>query len=67
MVIQSYMRVADIVNTWAETKTVFAQYGISLQNDKSLKELIPHSDLEKMLSDLNNSIGSSEATCVPGG
>jgi hypothetical protein len=67
MVIQSYMKVADIVNTWDKTKQVFTQYGIPLNNDESLKEILSDFDLEKLLSDLNHAIGSSEETCIPGG
>lgn len=67
MVIQAYMKVSDIVNSWEETKQVFIRYNISLQNQSSLKELLSESSLQHLLTDLNQAVGSSEVTCIPGG
>lgn len=67
MVIQAYMKVSDIVNSWEETKQVFIRYNISLQNQSSLKELLSESSLQHLLADLNQAVRSSEVTCIPGG
>ncbi|MFC4766631.1 hypothetical protein [Effusibacillus consociatus] len=67
MVIQPNMPVSGIVTAWEATKPVFVKYGISVDTDKTLEEAASGTLLNSLLQDLNESIGSSTATCVEGG
>jgi hypothetical protein len=67
VVIQSNMKVIDIVANWKETKTVFQRYGININTTKTISEAVPMDVAEILLRDLNHSVGSSEATCIEGG
>ncbi|EGL81414.1 Domain of unknown function DUF1858 [Caldalkalibacillus thermarum TA2.A1] len=67
MVITKDMPVSGIVNSWPETKEILRRYGISTDSNKALKEHFQNNELESIISDLNNAIGSSNATCIEGG
>lgn len=67
MVIQPNMVVSDIVKVWPETKVVFARYGISPSSKKKIEQMISKDNLDKLLADLNQTVGSSELTCIEGG
>ncbi|MEH7111614.1 hypothetical protein V7124_04430 [Neobacillus niacini] len=67
MVITMEMPVSGIANSWDETKEVFKKYGIPVGSIKALKEHLQDKGLDLLISDLNKTIGSSEATCTVGG
>jgi hypothetical protein len=67
MVIQGNMTVCDVVRTWAETKRVFDNYGISSDINRQIKDAVNAGTLPFLLRDLNLAVGSSPETCVEGG
>jgi hypothetical protein len=67
MVIQQNMPVSGIVAAWLETEVVIRRYGIPANSNKALQEHVSGEILQNVLNDLNQSIGSSEMTCVEGG
>lgn len=67
MVIQSNMPVAGIVSAWPTTEAVFNKYGIEITISKPLNQVIPKIELQQLINELNNTINSSNATCIEGG
>ncbi len=66
MVIQSNMSPQSIVGVWDNTRAVFKDYHVPL-NDRQLKELVESGTLSALLRELNETVGSSADTCVGGG
>lgn len=67
MVIQKNMPVSEIVKVWPETLAVFKKYTISIISNDSLEKVVDESNLTTILNELNQTVGSSEITCVEGG
>lgn len=67
MVITKEMPISGIANSWAATKDVFKKFDIPVSSNKALKEHLQDEDLDLLISYLNNTIGSSEVTCIEGG
>lgn len=66
MVIQSNMSPKAIVEIWEITRGIFKKYEIPLVDD-SLRELTNKDVLSLLLSELNETVGSSSNTCIEGG
>ncbi|MEH7126165.1 hypothetical protein V7127_23415 [Bacillus sp. JJ1773] len=66
MVIQSNMTSKAITEVWVDTVQVFQKYKVLITN-KALKELVTDNSLQVLLTELNNAVGSSTATCIEGG
>jgi hypothetical protein len=66
MVIQSYMTSKAITEVWEETVEVFQKYNVPITN-KALQVLVTDNALLVLLTELNNEVGSSTATCIEGG
>jgi len=67
VVITQDMPVSGIANSWDETKEIFREYGIPADSNKALKEHFQGEQLDSIISFLNKTIGSSDATCIEGG
>jgi hypothetical protein len=65
MVIQSNMTSKAITEVWEETVEVFQKYNVPI-TEKTLQVLVKDNIL-KILTELNNVVGSSNATCIEGG
>jgi hypothetical protein len=57
----------SIVEVWEYTKSIFNKFNISLLSEKKLETLVAMDILLILLTELNNSVGSSRATCIEGG
>jgi hypothetical protein len=66
MVIQSNMTSKAIAEVWEETVAVFQKYNVPITN-KALQVLVIDNALHVLLTELNNVVGSSTATCAEGG
>jgi hypothetical protein len=66
MVIQTNMTPKAIAEVWEVTAEVFQKYKIPII-DKSLQVLVNDNSLQVLLVELNNKVGSSNATCIEGG
>lgn len=66
MVIQSTMSSKSIVEVWEMTATIFEKNNIPL-NYKAMETFIEADNLINLLVELNNNVGSSNATCIEGG
>lgn len=66
MVIQSNMSPKAIVEVWENTAVVFKKYHVPI-TEKTLESLIENDILDTLLKELNNTVGSSTATCIEGG
>ncbi|MEH7347194.1 hypothetical protein V7122_25540 [Bacillus sp. JJ1532] len=66
MVIQSNMTSKAITEVWVDTVQVFQKYNVLITN-KAIKELVTDNSLQVLLTELNNAVGSSTATCIEGG
>jgi hypothetical protein len=66
MVIQSNMTSKAITEVWEDTAQVFQKYEVPITNNE-LKELVSDNSLQVLLTELNNVVGSSNATCIEGG
>ncbi|WLD93329.1 hypothetical protein [Alkalihalobacillus sp. AL-G] len=66
MVIQPNMTPKSIVLIWPETEDIFEQFKLETK-DRPLEELCNNILLAKLLQTLNETIGSSSATCIEGG
>lgn len=66
LVIQSKMSPKAIAEAWENTKDVFHEYNVPISG-KSLETLVDKDILDSLLSDLNNTVGSTTATCIEGG
>jgi hypothetical protein len=66
MVIQSNMTSKAITEVWENTVQVFQKYEVPITNNE-LKELVSDNSLQVLLTELNNVVGSSNATCIEGG
>jgi hypothetical protein len=66
MVIQPYMTSKAITEVWEETVEVFQKYNVPITN-KALQVLVTDNALLVLLTELNNEVGSSTATCIEGG
>ncbi len=66
MVIQSNMSPKAIVEIWGITADIFKKYNIPIIN-QSLETFVDKQNLTLLLQELNDSIGSSSATCIEGG
>lgn len=69
MVIQANMTPKGIVAAWPETKTVFVQFQVDPGDTVNLEHLAKEKNLslDNLISQLNEIIGSSSATCTAGG
>jgi hypothetical protein len=56
-----------IVEVWEYTKSIFNKFNISLSSKKALETLVTKDILPILLTELNNSVGSTRATCIEGG
>jgi len=61
------MPVAGIISAWPSTKDVFVKYGIDTNTNSSLDQIISDNKLESLVDELNNTINSSDVTCIEGG
>lgn len=66
MVIQSNMSSKAIIEIWGTTLDVFKKFNVPIAGD-SLKALVDEDTLPELLKELNQTIGSSSATCTEGG
>ncbi|MDR6123699.1 hypothetical protein QFZ87_003296 [Bacillus sp. SLBN-46] len=66
VVIQSNMSSKSIVEVWENTVDTFKKYNVPI-SEKTLDTLVQDSSLPALLSELNNVVGSSSATCIEGG
>jgi hypothetical protein len=66
MVIQSNMTSKAITEVWENTVQVFQKYEVPITKNE-LKELVSDNSLQVLLTELNNVVGSSNATCIEGG
>ncbi|WP_458411811.1 hypothetical protein ACNQFZ_13225 [Schinkia sp. CFF1] len=67
MVIQSNMAPKAIVEIWQNTAPVFAKFNVPL-TEKTLVTIIENADvLNNLLTELNDVVESSYATCIEGG
>lgn len=66
MVIQPYMTSRAITEVWEETVEVFQKYNVPITN-KALQVSVTDNALLVLLTELNNEVGSSTATCIEGG
>jgi hypothetical protein len=56
-----------IITIWKETEPVFKEYHLPI-TDEALKSVVEdENDLTTLLNALNQSIGSSNKTCIDGG
>ena len=55
-----------ITEVWEDTVAVFLKYNVSI-TDKALQVLVTENTLQALLTELNNVVGSSNATCIEGG
>lgn len=67
VVITIEMPVSGIAHSWDETKEVFKKYDIPISTTKALKEHLQDEELNRLISDLNKTIGSTDVTCIEGG
>ncbi|WP_309863645.1 hypothetical protein [Bacillus sp. SLBN-46] len=56
----------SIVEVWENTVDTFKKYNVPI-SEKTLDTLVQDSSLPALLSELNNVVGSSSATCIEGG
>ncbi|SMQ77964.1 hypothetical protein SAMN05444673_3165 [Bacillus sp. OV166] len=66
MVIQSNMTSKAITVVWEKTVDVFQKFNVPITK-KTLQVLVNDNILQLLLTELNNVVGSSNATCVEGG
>lgn len=66
MVIQSNMTSKAITEVWEDTVAVFLKYNVPV-SDKAIQALVTENTLPVLLTELNNVVGSSNATCIEGG
>lgn len=66
MVIQSNMTSKAITEVWEDALEVFLKYNVPI-TEKTLQILVKENILQFLLSELNNVVGSSNATCIEGG
>ncbi|MEH7505770.1 hypothetical protein V7152_28095 [Neobacillus drentensis] len=66
MVIQSNMTSKAITQVWEDTVEVFLKYNVPI-TEKALQVLVNNNILQILLTELNNVVGSSNATCIEGG
>jgi hypothetical protein len=66
MVIQSNMTSKAITQVWEDTVEVFLKYNVPI-TEKALHVLVNNNILQVLLTELNNVVGSSNATCIEGG
>ena len=66
MVIQSNMTSKDITQVWEDTVEVFLKYNVPI-TEMALQVLVNNNILQVLLTELNNVVGSSNATCIEGG
>ncbi|MFJ7728560.1 hypothetical protein ACIQXV_20730 [Neobacillus sp. NPDC097160] len=66
MVIQLNMNSKAITEVWEDTVKVFQKYNVPITN-KALQALVTDNTLQVLLTELNNVVGSSTATCIEGG
>ncbi|MEH7547727.1 MULTISPECIES: hypothetical protein [Bacillaceae] len=66
MVIQSKMTSKAITEVWEDTVAIFLKYNVPI-TDKALQVLVTEHALHVLLPELNNLVGSSNATCIEGG
>jgi len=66
MVIQSNMTSKAISDVWEDTVEVFQNYHVPI-TEKTLQVLVNDTILQVLLTELNNVVGSSKATCIEGG
>lgn len=66
MVIQDNMSPRDIVSIWAETENIFKKHRIPVVQQQ-LKEFVSHNQIDSVLRELNEKVGSSSDTCISGG
>jgi hypothetical protein len=67
VVVTEDMPISGIVDSWNETKEVFKIHQIPEDSNKALKEFLSGDQLQQVISQLNEVIGSSESTCIEGG
>ena len=66
MVIQSNMSPKAIVEAWKVTVTIFKKHNVPL-TEQAMETFIESDILNNLLLELNNIVGSSNATCIEGG
>jgi len=66
MVIEKNMSPKAIVQVWQHTESIFVTFNIPL-SDEPLHKLADEKTCAQLIETLNEQIGSSEQTCVPGG
>lgn len=66
MVIQANMSPKAITTVWRETTEIFMRNSMIISDDP-LEKIVSNENLNKILGELNQAIGSSEVTCVEGG
>ncbi|WP_075979992.1 hypothetical protein [Bacillus massilinigeriensis] len=59
MIIQENMPVNGILLAWPSTRGVFKKYGICCNTNKNLNLVVPKDRIEKIMDELNNTIGRS--------
>lgn len=67
MVITQEMTISGIFNSWEQSKEVFEKYRIPVDSNNALKEQVQGEQLQSIISELNQIIGSSGTTCIEGG
>ncbi|MFB4165320.1 hypothetical protein ACE1TI_16295 [Alteribacillus sp. JSM 102045] len=67
MIIQENMHISEIVKVWPETIKIFEDYHIPVDSNRKLEDLVDRVKVRDVLSDLNQLLGSSQATCIEGG
>jgi hypothetical protein len=66
MVIQSNMTSKAITEVWEDTLEVFQKYNVPI-TEKILQVIVNDNVLPVLLNELNNLVGSTNATCIEGG
>ncbi|MBV7509024.1 hypothetical protein KW850_27895 [Bacillus sp. sid0103] len=66
MVIQSNMTSKAITKVWENTGEVFQKFNVPI-TEKALQVLVNDNILPLLLTELNNTVGSLNATCIDGG
>jgi hypothetical protein len=67
LVIQSNMTPKAIITIWKETEPIFKNYHIPITDEALHSVVLDVKVLPNLLNALNQSIGSSNKTCIGGG
>jgi uncharacterized protein YqgV (UPF0045/DUF77 family) len=66
MVIQPNMSPKAIIEVWSNVSEILQKYNVPISG-KPLESIVELPDLDSLLKELNNIVGSSSVTCIEGG